>query len=368
MMRFKKLFLSFSENYHMYFHEERDQIAQQNLRLLKHLSLITAGLLLFFFLFTPLVLPHWTITKYHIFFLPASLLFWFISVIYERNRWSLRFVPVMCVLFQVLLFSFILLIDLLAAPDTPASFMPGLCISLPVLFVMSFQCSYGIMIVFEVLYILCAITFKDPFLAQYDIFNSVVGIAFSIAVAEVTMRLRLRNYAIQMKYKQLSTVDTLSGILNKRAWTESVKQYLWLQKSNTGCTMAILDVDDFKQINDQLGHFAGDQILQHIGTVLAETFRATDLVGRFGGDEFVVLLKGITETAVLEKKFQRIEKQLSHIAVGEQIIKVTCSIGIAAAVGESIEFDALFQATDAALYHAKAKGKNNIFISSCKKN
>lgn len=368
MIHFKKLFLSFSENYHIYFHEERDQIAQQNLHLLKHLSLITAGLLLFFFLFTPLVLPHWTITKYHIFFLPASLLFWLISVTYERKRWNLRFVPIICLLFQVLLFSFILLIDLLAAPDTPASFMPGLCISLPVLFIMSFQLSYGIMLFFEVLYILCAITFKNPFLAQYDIFNSVVGIAFSIAVAEVTMRLRLSNYAIQMKYKQLSTVDTLSGILNKRAWTESAKQYLWLKNPNTTCTMAILDVDDFKKINDQLGHFAGDQILQHIGTVLAETFRSTDLVGRFGGDEFVVLLKDTIETTVLEKKFQKIEKQLSHIAIGEQFIKVTLSIGIATAAGENIDFDTLFQSTDAALYQAKAKGKNNIFISSCKNN
>ena len=365
MIRFKKLFLTLSENYYMYFHEEHDQIAQQNLRLLKHLSLITAGLLLFFFLFTPLVLPHWTITKYHIFFLPASLLFWFVSVVYERKKWNLRFVPIICLLFQVLLFSFILLIDLLAAPDTPASFMPGLCIALPVLFIMPFQLSYGVMSVFEVLYILCAINFKSSFLAQYDIFNSVVGIAFSIAVAEVTMRLRLKNYAIQMKYKQLSTVDTLSGILNKRAWIESVKQYLWLQKPNTVCTMAILDVDNFKQINDQLGHFVGDQILQHIGTFLSETFRATDLVGRFGGDEFVILLKDITETAVLQKKFQNIEKQLSHITVGAQTVKVTCSIGIATATGENICFDTLFQAADVALYQAKAKGKNNVFISSC---
>lgn len=82
---------------------------------------------------------------------------------------------------------------------------------------MPFHFSYGVMIVFEILYILCALNLKDPFLAQYDIFNSVVGIAFSIAVAEVTMRLRLRNYAIQMKYKQLSTVDTLDKCSHKIA-------------------------------------------------------------------------------------------------------------------------------------------------------
>lgn len=365
MRSFKKIFLSLSENYHMYFHEERERIAQQNLRLLEHLSLTTAGLLIFFFLVTPIVLTNWTITLYHILFLPASLLFWVISLVFRKKKVGSRFVSAACLLFQLVLFSFVLFIDLLAAPNTPASFMPGLCIALPVLFIMPFHYSYGVILAFEALYIWVANNFKDPFLAQYDILNSVVGIAFSLAVAEVIIRLRLRDYASRMKYKQLSTLDTLSGILNKMAWTESVKQYLWLQGSHAACAMAILDIDDFKHINDRLGHFVGDQILQHIGTVLSETFRATDLVGRFGGDEFVVLLKGATKPEILEKKFRSIEEQLSHIPVGETTIKVTCSMGVATAAGEGVEFDVVFRAADAALYQAKSRGKNTVVISSC---
>ena len=368
MKSFKKHFLSFSENYRAYFHEERDHIAQQNLRLLEHLSLITAALLIFFFLITPIVLPNWTITPYHIFFLPASLIFWLISIIFQKKKIGYLLILCICLLFQSVLFTFVLFIDLLAAPSTPASFMPGLCIALPVLFIMPFRYSYGVTLTFEVLYIWVANNFKDPFLAQYDILNSIVGIAFSLAVAEVIMRLRLRDYASRMKYKQLSTLDTLSGILNKMAWTESVKQYLWLQGSDNACSMAILDVDNFKCINDQLGHFIGDQILQYIGTVLSEAFRATDLVGRFGGDEFVVLLKGTTKPELLEKKFRGIEEQFSHIPVGETAIKVTCSIGIATAAGEDIDFDTVFRAADAALYQAKSQGKNTIIITSCKNN
>lgn len=366
MKAFKEIFLSFSEKYRAYFYEDREQIAQQNLRLLEHLSLITAGLLIFFFLITPIILPNWTITPYHILFLPASLIFWLISTVFQSKNISCRLILWVCLLFQSVLFTFVLFIDLLAAPDTPASFMPGLCIALPVLFIMPFYYSYGVMFAFEVLYIWVAANFKDPFLAQYDILNSVVGITFSLAVAEVIMRLRLRDYASRIKYKQLSTLDTLSGILNKKAWIESVRQYLWLKRSGASCAMAILDVDNFKSINDQLGHFIGDQILQHIATVLSEAFRATDLVGRFGGDEFVVLLKGTTKPEVLENKFRGIEEPLSHISVGEKTIKVTCSIGIATAAGEEIDFDAVFQAADAALYQAKSRGKNTIVITDCK--
>lgn len=363
MKSFKKVFLSFTDDYRAYFHDERNQIALQNLRLLEHLSLITAGLLIFFFLITPIVLPDWTITPYHILFLPASLIFWLISIIFQRIKVSSRFILLVCLLFQSVLFTFVLFIDLLAAPHTPASFMPGLCIALPVLFIMPFHYSYGVTLVFEILYIWTAGSFKDPFLAQYDILNSIVGITFSLAVSEVIMRLRLRDYSSRMKYKQLSMLDTLSGILNKMAWTEAVRQYLWLQGADDACSMAILDVDDFKCINDQLGHFAGDQILRHIGTVLSDTFRATDLVGRFGGDEFVVLLKGPTKPEILMKKFHGIEEQLSHVPAGTTAVKVTCSIGIATAVGEGIDFDTVFRAADDALYQAKSKGKNTIVIT-----
>ena len=368
MRLFKKIFLLSSENYRSYFREERDQIAQQNLQLLKHLSLITAGLLIFFFLVTPVVLPNWTITLYHILFLPASLLFWFVSIVFQKKKMDYRVISLACLLFQAVLFSFVLSIDLLAAPNTPASFMPGLCIALPVLFIMPFHYSYGVMLAFELLYIWAANNFKDSFLAQYDILNSMVGIAFSLAVTEVIVRLRLRDYASRMMYKQLSTLDALSGILNKMAWTESVKQYLWLQESNAAFSMAILDIDDFKRINDQLGHFVGDQILRHVGAVLSESFRATDLVGRFGGDEFVVLLKGITKPGILEKKFRNIQEQLSHITVGKKTIKVTCSMGITMAAGKDMEFDTVFQAADAALYQAKSQGKNTVVINRCGNN
>lgn len=365
MAFFKKFFLFYSENYRSYFREESDQIARQNLLLLKHLSLITAGLLLFFFLVTPVVLPNWTITLYHVMFLPASLLFWFISILLLKKKADYRYVSLACLLFQAVLFSFILFIDLLAAPNTPASFMPGLCIALPVLFIMPFHYSYGMMLAFEILYIWVASNFKAPFLARYDILNSMVGIAFSFAVTEVIVRLRLRDYASRMKYKQLSTLDALSGILNKMAWMESVKQYLWLQESSVDFSMAILDLDDFKRINDQLGHFVGDQILQYVGTVLSESFRATDLVGRFGGDEFVVLLKGITKPAMLEKNIRNIQERLSHITVGKTTIKVTFSMGIAIASGKGMEFETVFQAADSALYQAKSQGKNNVVIHRC---
>jgi diguanylate cyclase (GGDEF)-like protein len=120
----------------------------------------------------------------------------------------------------------------------------------------------------------------------------------------------------------------------------------------------VLDVDDFKKINDTFGHAAGDAFLKQIAAILKEIVRATDLVARFGGEEFVVVTTsaGIAGAMVLAEKLRTAIAEASFIVDETRLPRrATISIGVAAYKGSQT---GLFNAADAALYRAKADGKN----------
>ena len=91
------------------------------------------------------------------------------------------------------------------------------------------------------------------------------------------------------------------------------------------CTLLLADLDDFKRVNDTLGHAVGDLVLEQMGKVLLRTFRSTDIVGRFGGDEFLVLVKGAASQGLMNRKCQQIQKNFRS-AVREYPVAVSCSM------------------------------------------
>jgi diguanylate cyclase (GGDEF)-like protein len=121
-------------------------------------------------------------------------------------------------------------------------------------------------------------------------------------------------------------------------------------------TMVFIDIDGFKQVNDTLGHDAGDQILIEVGEILTGLIRTDDTAARFGGDEFVLLLQRITPER-LQRLSQEIRSKIEHL--GAYFTGVTASIGIAR-IHDREEFESILKQADAAMYSAKAKGKNQV--------
>jgi diguanylate cyclase len=154
-----------------------------------------------------------------------------------------------------------------------------------------------------------------------------------------------------------AATDPLTGIANRRSFDETCER--WISLSRPNFVMAILDVDDFKQINDTLGHAAGDDVLRSVAKVLLQSFRADDLVARVGGDEFAVLAADLT----LRQAESRMAGVLARVAKpgadGEQRPATTLSCGLA-------EFSAgdtpasIFERADEAQYTAKRQGKNRV--------
>ncbi|MEY2457245.1 MAG: hypothetical protein QOK06_2339, partial [Acidimicrobiaceae bacterium] len=133
------------------------------------------------------------------------------------------------------------------------------------------------------------------------------------------------------------------------------------ERDGRAVAVLFIDLDSFKVVNDSLGHAAGDELLGHVAERLAAAVPATDTVGRFGGDEFVVLCEDIEGEADAVQMAERLAAAMQRpfaLAVAGAEVVVRCSIGIALTVGREVNADALVRDADAAMYRAKDEGRN----------
>jgi diguanylate cyclase (GGDEF)-like protein len=171
----------------------------------------------------------------------------------------------------------------------------------------------------------------------------------------------------------LAQIDALSGIYNRRAFHEAAGELLArAEPSGLPFTLALIDVDHFKQINDTHGHDAGDEVIRGVSELLRAAVRSADLVGRLGGDEFAILvqLPGATATQMLDRARARIQAtgipmrpaaQLEADGQPGPAVQVSLSIGVASSTGPSgYGLSELISAADAALYVAKDRGRAQV--------
>ncbi len=153
----------------------------------------------------------------------------------------------------------------------------------------------------------------------------------------------------------------MTGILNRRAIMDSLKALLIEEDGiRVNVSIGMMDLDHFKEINDQYGHHIGDEALKHFVRVVQSCLRETDLLARFGGDEFILVVpkqKEGSEAAVFQRVCDTVRQTPWLSTLGE--ISVTVSIGVATTHGE-ITLDELLARADKALYQAKNTGRNRI--------
>ncbi len=169
----------------------------------------------------------------------------------------------------------------------------------------------------------------------------------------------LRNLAIA---ELRSATDALTGLPNRRTIDATLKRMV-AQSSRSGAPLAALmcDLDHFKQINDQFGHGSGDDVLAAVGAALTHTLRAGDFVGRYGGEEFLILLPA-TGSEEAQKVAEKIRTAVADIRVPTVSCPVTLSVGIAVVPDHANDAGSLERASDRALYAAKNAGRNRTEI------
>ena len=183
---------------------------------------------------------------------------------------------------------------------------------------------------------------------------------FDVAELEARLRSGRRIVELEEKLRRQATVDTLTGLLNRGAIMDRLAREMErAQRENHPICVAIVDLDHFKRINDTHGHSAGDAALREAASKMSSVLRPYDAVGRYGGEEFIVVFPSCDESVAMSIA-ERIRSSIEQrIEIESKGIEITASIGVAQADG-SLTSDAVIRAADNALFRAKQSGRNRV--------
>ena len=158
-------------------------------------------------------------------------------------------------------------------------------------------------------------------------------------------------------------MDSMTNILNKSSIQYQINDWLQHGEKEGIQALLMLDLDQFKNINDTYGHALGDEVIKAAAKVLKDTFRSSDIVGRAGGDEFMVLMKNVRWDKVIERQLQELCRKFENLKIGSiPCGAIHCSIGAAYYPDHGMNFDELYHSADEALYEAKRQGRNTYVI------
>jgi diguanylate cyclase (GGDEF)-like protein len=193
---------------------------------------------------------------------------------------------------------------------------------------------------------------------------TVAPILVSAPIGGFVVRLLREVDAARRHAQDLAWLDALTGLANRRRIAEVGADALArTREAGTDCAVALMDVDDFKRVNDTFGHGAGDAVLQGVARALSGAMGPGDHAARWGGEEFVVLMPGAPMVDARERA-ERLRAAVEGLAIaagGGRPVRCTVSIGLATA-GRLDTFEQLVNRADRAMYRAKSEGKNRVAV------
>ena len=188
---------------------------------------------------------------------------------------------------------------------------------------------------------------------------------YHIAALDRSEHLSAQLEANQEQIRRLSQTDYLTGVMNRRSFVDSLDGEIQrCQRYGNALSVLMIDIDNFKSINDSHGHQAGDAILKKVAHTLSTTIRMTDRCGRWGGEEFYVLMPE-TDLDAAQIMAERIRLAIIHeeVAVGSKRLMASVSIGVATWRDATLDAARLVDHADMAMYAAKVAGKNCVRVA-----
>lgn len=197
---------------------------------------------------------------------------------------------------------------------------------------------------------------------QYIWVNTTLHLLRSKVTQDIIAICNIQNVT-EEKEKEVQLIkqaqkDLLSGMLNKITTQKMIMEYLD-EHPDESCAFFLIDIDNFKNVNDTLGHAKGDEVIHEISQRIISLFRSDDILGRIGGDEFVVFMKHTPKDVAERKAILLCEALRMELSNTKECVLVSATIGIALSPTDGLDFITLYQHGDEALYRIKNEGKNN---------
>ena len=250
-----------------------------------------------------------------------------------------------------------------------------LCIGISIFFVLRPRVTFGVFVaIIAAYYLSIGIVQKEPNILLSNRVNGITFAAFGVCLSLILWNSNRKNLFQEREIERqrreleeknselerLAYLDTLTGLYNRRKWLDMVDEEVELIcRYNTKASIILMDLDNFKDVNDEYGHPTGDRLLERIADILKENLRVVDKSCRWGGEEFIILLPQIPlDKAIAVAEKLRVLLEETEFSLDDIHLKIKASFGVASLKCEDEAFDMAYGRADRALYKAKNDGRN----------
>ena len=295
--------------------------------------------------------------KYYALTPVVLLIYFFINLaVIKRSNISTRASKILCLSFYTLLFICVIMMDIVAYPKKASLWFPFFLIAFPMVYIDRIYMTSSYETFYLVVYAIIAKSFEPANVFSVDMYRSIAAYLIALFLDRLIIDMRCNEGLAKIQLSEMISFDTLTHTHNKGTFYKKVNEWLKNNDSRQNYALCIIDVDDFKKVNDNLGHDVGDQVLKHIGNLLAMNVPSGDIVGRYGGDEFVLFIPDAKSLELTAFKLRNLQMFLTDFSI-EGSSNFTVSIG-AAFDSYGSKLEDLFKVADDALYTSKLSGKN----------
>ena len=343
-----------------YIRDNREMVCAQNQRMIMRMMVLYTSTILIYFILSLNVFASWKVTYIYLSALLIQIpVFSYILVRFLHKNRSVTEITITSAILQLYIMCFVCIISISPLNKSPAVYFAPIAIGFSVVFIYSWYLSVGLVVI-ECVMMIIASGFENTDIFSVNLFSTLLTMFLTVYLIRVLCDHRISENNTRKKLEALGMYDKLTGLYNK-ANTEAKCREFVNENPGSHSALFVIDFDNFKTVNDSFGHQQGDQVLMEFGHVLQEACQQKDIVGRIGGDEFLVFLTKVDGESSVEEVANCILENTRKILSDEMIFSFSCSIGICVKDEKRhYSFERMFSYADRALYQVKEHGKNNM--------